>query len=245
MKLSVSGKRVLVTGGSRGIGHQIAIQLAQQGAQVVACHRTDSDAAADLARELKEYGPAHSVFRADVTNPAEISALIEHTRQTLGGLDGLVNNVGIDSMAQLDDLEPEEWSRVIDSNLGSQYLVTRAALPLLAEGASVVNVGASVATRGRPGASHYTASKAGVIGLTRSLAKELGPRGIRVNSVAPGVIETDPDEQLPPPIKERILHMTALKRLGSSAEVSGAVLFLLSDLASYIAGETLTVDGGM
>lgn len=245
MKPSLTGKRVLVTGGSRGIGHRIAIRLAQQGAQVVACHRTDSDAAAELARELKEYGETHSVFRADVTVPAEVAALADHVRQTLGGLDGLVNNVGVDGMAPLADLEPAEWSRVLDSNLASQYLVTQSVLPLLADGASVVNIGASVGLRGRPGASHYTASKAGVLGLTRSLAKELGPRGVRVNAVAPGVISTDPDDELPPPIKERIVGMTALKRLGTADEVAGAVLFLLSDLAAYVTGETVTVDGGM
>jgi 3-oxoacyl-[acyl-carrier protein] reductase len=243
--LGLNDKRVLVTGGSRGIGRVTALELARSGARVVVCHRTDTEDSASLARELKELGDGHLVVRADVTDATEVTALVAAIRESLGGLDAVVNNVGVDGHASIEDLGPDEWHRVLDANLTGHYVVTRAALPLLGEGGSVVNVGASVALRGRPGGSHYAAAKAGILGLTRSLAKELGPRGIRVNTVAPGVIATGGEEEIPPPVRQRIVGMTALGRLGAPADVAAAVLFLISDLARYITGETVNVDGGM
>jgi 3-oxoacyl-[acyl-carrier protein] reductase len=243
--LGLADKRVLVTGASRGIGRVVALELARAGAAVVACHRTEGEAAASLARELKEYGEAHRVVPADVTIDADVAALVAACHQSLGGLDGVVNNVGVDGRSPIGELAPPQWQRMLDANLTSQYRVTRAALPLLAGGGSIVNLGASVATRGRPGSAHYAAAKAGVIGLTRSLAKELGPQGIRVNAVAPGVVDTAADDDIPPPVRQMIVGMTALGRLGTPADVAGAVLYLLSDIASYVTGVVLNVDGGM
>jgi 3-oxoacyl-[acyl-carrier protein] reductase len=249
--LRLTGKRVLVTGGTRGIGRETALRFGRAGACVVACHRTPGEAADDLARELKELsqrngaGDSHRVVQADVTDPAGAAALAQACREALGGLDVVVNNVGVDGQAPFGELAADEWHRVIEANLTSAFLVTQAALSLLGDGGSVINIGASVGLRGRPNGAHYGASKAALIGLTRSLAKELGRSGIRVNTVAPGVIQTEPGAGPPPPIAQRISAMTALGRLGTSADVSAVVLFLASDVSQYITGVTINVDGGM
>lgn len=237
----VAGKRVLVAGGTRGIGRATALALARAGARVVVCYRSDKTAAEEVAAELRLIGPGHRVVRSDVTDEQRTARLIGVCRDTLVGLDVLVNNVGVDGAAPVDRLSACEWRRVIDTDLTAAYLVTRAALPLLSPGASVINIGASAALRGRPAAAHYTAAKSALIGLTRSLAKELGPRGIRVNLVAPGVIAAD----LPVEVRNRLRAMTALDRLGTPDDVAKAVLFLASDLSAYISGVTLHVDGGM
>jgi 3-oxoacyl-[acyl-carrier protein] reductase len=249
-ELTLRGRRALVTGGSRGIGRAITLAMARAGATVVACHRADSEHSASLARELKELGSTavgggHAVVRADVTDPGEVAHLVQACRATLGGLDVLVNNAGVDGDHPFDDLPLDEWRRVLDADLTSLFLVTQAAAALLGPGASVVNIGAAIAARGRAGRTHHTAAKAGVGGLTRSLAKELGPRGVRVNTVAPGVIDTDPDGGPPPPVREMLARFTALGRLGTPDDVAGAVCFLASDLAGYVTGATLTVDGGI
>ena len=244
MESGLLGKRVLVTGGTRGIGRTTVLALAAAGARVVACHRTDGEAAASLEQELKEAGD-HRVVRADVTDPADVARLAETARDVLGGLDVLVNNVGVDGRVIIEEMDPTEWHRVIDANLTSAYLVTQAALPLLLDGGSIVHVGASVATRGRFAGAHYTASKAGLLGLTRSLCKELGPRGIRVNTVAPGLTETEPGAGLPPEVVQRIVGLTALGRICRPEDVAGAVLYLAGDTSRYVTGIVLPVDGGV
>jgi len=236
---------VLVTGGTRGIGRATVLAFARAGASVVTCHHTASEAAESLARELKEIGGQHQVVQADVTDRADVERLVDVCRQTLGGLDVLVNNVGVDGAVMFGELGEDEWRRVVDHNVTAAYLVTHAALDLLADGASVVNVGSSVALRGRVAGVHYTASKAALIGFTRALCKELGPRGIRVNTVAPGLTETEPGAGLPPEAVKRIVGMTALGRIGQPEDVAGAVLFLAGDTSRYVSGVTLNVDGGV
>ncbi|NBE93733.1 SDR family oxidoreductase [Nonomuraea sp. KC401] len=245
MDLAISGKRVLVTGGTRGLGRASALALARGGAKVVACHGRAGAAADDLARELKELGDHHHVVRADVTSEDDVDRLAGACADAYGGLDVVINNVGVAGEAPVGELTGEEWDRVMDANLTAPFLVTRATLPLLSEGGSVVYVGASAALRGRPATAHYTASKAALIGLTRSLAKELGPRGIRLNTVAPGVIDKGEGLGPPPPLRERLAGMTALGRLGTTDDVVGAVLFFASDLSRYVTGTTLNVDGGI
>lgn len=246
MGYGLQDKRVLVTGGTRGIGRATVLALAEAGARVVTCHRTPGPEAARLADELKRCSDGHRVTQADVTDPEGAEKLLETCRQHLGGLDAVVNNVGVDDHhAPLDDLGPDRWRRMLDHNITSAYLVTRAALPLLAEGASVVNVGSAAALRGRPGAAHYGASKAALTGFTRGLAKDLGPRGVRVNVVAPGVTSDDDGRELPPPVRERLLAATPLGRLCTPADVAAAVLFLAGDGSRFVSGSTLTVDGGM
>ncbi|MDH6579803.1 SDR family oxidoreductase [Kitasatospora sp. MAP5-34] len=255
MDQGLVGKRVLVTGGTRGIGRATVLAFARAGAQVVVCSRgAGADGAgadgggADagtLARELKETGEGHRLVQADVTTSAGVAVLAARVREAVGGLDAVVNNVGVDGQVWFADLAEDEWHRVMDHNVTSAYLVTQAVLPLLADGASVVNVGSSVALRGRVRGVHYTASKAALIGLTRALSKELGPRGIRVNTVAPGLTETEPGAGLPPEAVERIVGMTALGRICQPEDVAGAILFLAGDTSRYVSGTTLNVDGGV
>jgi len=242
-EIRLDGKRALVTGGSRGIGRAIALTLADAGATVIACYQRDSEAAAALDRELKTRGG--EAVRADVTSPDDVADLLARCGQTLGGLDLVVNNAGAMSHVPFADLEPAEWQRMIDTNLTSIYLVCRQALPMLADGSAIVNIGSGLATVGMPARTHYTASKAGVIGMTRSLCKELGGRGIRVNTISPGIVETDLLSRVPDEQRAQYARLSALGRLGRPDDIADVVLFLASDLARYVTGVDLRVDGGI
>ncbi|HEX6871575.1 MAG TPA: 3-oxoacyl-ACP reductase family protein [Micromonosporaceae bacterium] len=243
MTIDLHGKKALVTGGTRGIGRAISRSLAGAGANLVVCHRQDSEAVAELANELKEFGGDHHVIKADVSVAGEVERLVGECRDRFGSLDIVVHNAGTISHIPIHELDPVEWQRVLDTNLTAAYRLARAALPVLRPGASLVNVGSRAAAAGVPLRAHYTAAKAGLVGLTRSLAKELGPKGIRVNVVAPGPTETE--EPVSDEVRQRYQRMIALGRLGRADEVAHAVLFLASDLASFITGETLNVDGGI
>jgi 3-oxoacyl-[acyl-carrier protein] reductase len=239
----LESKKALVTGGSRGIGREIVLGYARAGASVVTCGRHSSDALTSLSRELKDVGGQHRVLLADVTHAEEVDHLVDECRATLGGLDILVHNAGVNSRVPFPELSFEEWQRIMDTNLGAAYTVTQRALPLLSAGGSVVFVGSRVAAVGMPMGAHYTASKAGLVGLARSLAKELGPRGLRVNVVAPGPMESD--APMPPEARQRFEHGVALRRLGRASDVAGVAIFLASDLAAFVSGETINVDGGV
>ena len=243
MELRLAGKKAIVTGGTRGIGRAIVLALARAGVDVITCYRQEGEAAEQLARELKEPGDHHYVIKADVGSPEDVGRLVEECRARYGSLDVVVNNAGSISHIPFTELTAQEWQRVIDTNLTGAAFVIGKTLPLLKEGSSIVNVGSRVATVGVPLRAHYTAAKAGMIGLTRSLAKELGPRGIRVNVVAPGPVETEID--IPAPVRERYRNLIALGRLGTTEEIANVVLFLASDLSSFVSGETIHVDGGI
>jgi 3-oxoacyl-[acyl-carrier protein] reductase len=238
-------KRVLVTGGTRGIGRAIVLAFAQRGAVVHTCGRAESDASSKLRAELAEHAGEHVVDTADLGVPSECRSLVERAVKALGQLDVVVNNAGTVSHHTLDELEGDEWARVVDVNLRSTYEVTRAALPAMQAGGSIVNVASAVAMVGMPARAHYTASKAGIIGFTRSLCKETGPLGIRVNVVSPGIVETDQLAQLTPQARERYEQMAALKRLGTPDDIARVVLFLASDDSRFITGQTIVVDGGI
>jgi 3-oxoacyl-[acyl-carrier protein] reductase len=241
--IDLSGRKALVTGGTRGIGREITLALARAGADVLACSRSDGEHVAQLARELKETGGDHHLVRADVADAADVRALVRECADRFGRLDVVVNNAGVISHEPFERLAVDEWRRVLDTNLTGTYLVTQAALSLMDTGGSIVNIGSKVATVGIPLRAHYTAAKAGMVGLTRSLCKELGPRGIRVNLVAPGVIQTE--LELSDEVRARYQGMTALRRLGAPRDVAAVVCFLASDLAAYVTGETINVDGGV
>ncbi|MFI5495829.1 SDR family NAD(P)-dependent oxidoreductase [Actinoplanes sp. NPDC051859] len=245
MDQGLTGKRVLITGGSRGIGRATALAFARAGARVVACHHRPGNDADTLASELKALGDGHLVVAADVTDRADVDRLLGICTEQLGGLDVLVNNVGVDGRVPFAQLDDAEWDRVFDHNVTAAYRVIQAALGVLVDGASIVNVGASVALRGRPMSAHYTAAKAALLGLSRSLAKELGSRGIRVNVVAPGVTAEDPAKELPPPVVQHLLAATALGRLATPDDVAGPILFLAGDTSRQVTGAELTVDGGI
>jgi 3-oxoacyl-[acyl-carrier protein] reductase len=249
MELRLVGKNALVTGGSRGIGRAVVLSLAKAGATVVTCYRQDGEAVESLVRELKEIGGDHAVVRADVGTAEGVEVLLQECRDRFETLDILVNNAGVISQIPFAELPFEEWERVVATNLTGPFMVISKALPLLREGSSVISIGSRGAMAGIPLRGHYTASKAGLIGLTRSLCKELGGKGIRFNVVAPGVIDTsEPDElseEERAAYNQRYLRMMALGRFGRPDEIAGAVLFLASDLSTYVNGETLHVDGGV
>ena len=249
MEFALHGKKILVTGGTRGIGRAVVLAAARAGADVTTCHRQDGEAVDSLVSALKETGGDHHVVRADLASTEEVDRLIEETGRRFGRLDAVVNNAGVISHVPFADLPVEEWHRVLDTNLTATYRVVQRALPLLDRGASIVNIGSRGAAAGIPLRAHYTAAKAAMIGLTRSLAKEFGGRGIRVNVLAPGVIETEAMDAMPPEraaaLREMYSGKTALARLGTVDEVAAVALFLISDLSGYVTGETINVDGGI
>lgn len=245
MDLGLLGKRALVTGGSRGIGRGIVTALAEQGVSVAACYSSESDAVRSLAAELERAPGDSFTVQVDVSDPASVERMTKELRGRYGRLDILVNNAGVVSHKPLAELDLAEWKRVIDVNLTGMFLVTKAAADMLADGGSVINVGSAVATVGMVGRVHYTASKSGVIGFTRSLCKELGPRGIRVNGIAPGIIETDQATGLTPEQRARYSKLAALERLGQPCDIAGAALFLACDLSRFVSGVIINVDGGI
>jgi 3-oxoacyl-[acyl-carrier protein] reductase len=245
LDLGLGGKRALVTGGSRGIGRSIVLGLAQAGGSVAACYNRESDDVKRLRGELEEIGGDSYLAQADVSDPDSAAAFARDASERFGGLDILINNAGEVSHAMIEDLDLEEWHRVLDTNLTGVYLVTKAALPAMGEGSSIVNITSAVAMRGMPARTHYISSKAGLIGFTRALCKEVGRRGIRVNALAPGIIETDQTAELDDAGRARYSGLAALNRLGGPEEIADAVLYLASDRASFVSGVTLNVDGGI
>jgi 3-oxoacyl-[acyl-carrier protein] reductase len=245
MDLGLKGKHALVTGGSRGIGRGIVLALADQGVSVAACYTRESDSVSSLAAELQRKGNDSHVAQVDVGDAASVGRLASAVKERFGAVDILINNAGVVSHKPLAQLELAEWERVINTNLTGMFLVVKAVMDMIPDGGSIINVGSAVATVGMVGRVHYTASKTGVIGFTRSLCKEMGPRGIRANAIAPGIIETDQASGLTPEQRTRYANLAALQRLGQSDDIAGAVLFLASDLSKFVSGVVINVDGGI
>jgi 3-oxoacyl-[acyl-carrier protein] reductase len=235
---SLEGKQALVTGASRGIGRAIAAELARGGASVVVGYRTGADEAEALAAEI-----GGRAVQADVSDPAEAARLVEEA----GDLDILVNNAGLTRDGLIMRMPDEDWRTVIETNLSSVFYTCRAAARgmMKKRAGSIVNLTSVVGIHGNPGQTNYAASKAGIIGLTKSLARELASRGVRVNAVAPGYIQTALTDVLPEEAQQAILTNTPLQRMGTPEDVAGAVRFLCSDEASFVTGEVLLVDGGL
>ncbi|MGC4994529.1 SDR family NAD(P)-dependent oxidoreductase [Nocardia salmonicida] len=249
MNLDLRGRKALVTGGTRGVGRGIVRALARAGADVTTCYGHDGEPALSLERELKEIGGQHQVIRADLTDPNQIADLFEQVRDGFGRLDLVVNNAGAISHVPYGELSLSEWHRIVDTNLTAAHLVIQQALPLLADGGSVISIGSKSADVGIPLRAHYTATKSALEGLSRSLAKEFGANGIRFNVLALGVIHTEALDARSAEQQEAMIAQysakTALRRLGTPDDVAGAVLFLASDLSRYITGATIYVDGGI
>jgi 3-oxoacyl-[acyl-carrier protein] reductase len=245
MDLGLKGKHALVTGGSRGIGRSIALALADQGVSVAACYSQRSDAVGSLATELERKNTGSLVAQVDVGDEASVNRLASTVKERFGSLEILVNNAGVVSHKPMAQLDLSEWQRVINTNLTGMFLVCKSMADMIPQGGSIINVGSAVAMVGMVGRVHYTASKSGVIGFTRSLCKELGPRGIRANAIAPGIIETDQASGLTPEQRTRYANLAALNRLGNPDDIAGAVLFLASDLSRFVSGVVINVDGGI
>ncbi|CAL9396751.1 Cyclic-di-GMP-binding biofilm dispersal mediator protein [Nocardiopsis dassonvillei] len=245
MSNPLDGKRALVTGGGRGIGAAIALRLARDGAAVAIGYTSDRESAeATAARATGQAGVKAVAVRADTGLPAEAERLVEETVHLLGGLDILVNNAGIIATGPIGELEPETVARVIDVNVLGPLLVARAATRHLGEGGRIVNIGSSLGERAPfPGLSAYSASKAAITGLTKALARELGPRGITVNEVAPGSTDTDMNPQ-DGPGAEGQKQGSSLGRFAAPEEIAEAVAHLASPLAGFTTGTRLGVDGG-
>ena len=235
---SLEGRTALVTGGSRGIGKSIAAELARAGAAVVVGYRSGGDEAEAVAGEI-----GGRAVQADVSDPDEARRLVAEA----GNVDILVNNAGITRDGLLMRMSDDDWRAVLDTNLGGVFHTCRAATRgmLKRRSGSIVNVSSVVGVHGNPGQTNYGAAKAGIIGFTKSLARELGVRGVRANVVAPGYIDTRLTQELPDELKGAMLQNTPLGRFGSPEDVAGAVRFLCSDEASFITGEVLLVDGGL
>jgi len=235
---SLDGKTALVTGASKGIGRAIAIELAAAGAAVVVGYRTGKDDAETLAEEL-----GARAVQADVSDPAEAKRLVDEA----GDLDILVNNAGLTRDGVLARMADEDWRAVIETNLSSVFYTCRAVSRSMMRrrAGSIVNVSSIVGVHGNWGQTNYAASKAGIIGFTKSLARELGSRNVRANVVAPGYVRTQLTDVLPEEATQAMLSNTPLGRLGEPSDVAGAVRFLCSDEASFITGEVLLVDGGL
>jgi 3-oxoacyl-[acyl-carrier protein] reductase len=247
MNAALADRVVLVTGSSRGIGAEIAVKAAVAGARVAVHYHQASDAGeATIARVLNVGGEAEG-FAADVSDGAEAKALVERVIERFGRLDALVNNAGLTQVGPFLELEPSEWDAVIATDLSAAFHTCRAAIPQMLEqgGGSIVNIASRLGQMGIAETAAYSAAKAGVIGLTRSLAREFGPRGIRINAVAPGVTITEMTTGLVDSEEgRRRLRDFALGRFGRADEVAEAVIFLLSDAASLFTGQTLNPNAG-
>jgi 3-oxoacyl-[acyl-carrier protein] reductase len=235
---SLEGKRALVTGGSRSIGRAIALELAEAGASVTIGYRSGRDEAEQVASEA-----GGRAVQADVADPDGAARLVEDA----GELDILVNNAGTTRDGLIARMSDDDWHAVIETNLSSVFYTSRAVARSMMRRRSgaIVNVSSIVAMRGNPGQTNYSASKAGIIGFTKALARELGSRGVRANVVAPGYIRSRLTDEIADDMRALMLQNTPLGRLGEPEDVAGAVRFLCSDAAAFITGEVLLVDGGM
>ncbi|MDC0836004.1 3-oxoacyl-[acyl-carrier protein] reductase [Geitlerinema sp. FC II] len=238
-------KVAVVTGGSRGIGKATALALAAEGANVVVNYASSSTAADDVVKTIQEMGGEAVAVQADVSNAEQVDALVKATTEKWGKIDVWVNNAGITRDTLLLRMKPEDWQAVIDLNLTGVFLCTRAVSKLMLKKKTgrIINIASVAGQMGNPGQANYSAAKAGVIGFTKTVAKELASRSVTVNAVAPGFIETDMTEGL---AADEILKAIPLGRYGKAEEVAGLIRFLAADpAAAYITGQTFNVDGGM
>lgn len=247
MSLSLKGKTALVTGGSRGIGRAIALMLADYGADVAITFARSVDAAKEVKEEIESKGTRAKAIQADAVSLERAEEVISELTDEWDKLDILVNNAGITRDNLILRMSEEQWDQVIDTNLKSIFNYSKAvAKPMMRNrGGSIINISSVVGLSGNAGQSNYAASKAGMIGFTKSYAKEFATRNIRANVVAPGYVTTEMTDELDDNILQAIEEETPMARAGDAEEVANTVLFLASDLSSYITGTTIRVDGGM
>jgi len=246
MKL-LENKIALITGGSRGIGATIVKKFAEQGADVIFTYRSSVEQANQLIEAASVHGTKIKAFSSDASSFEQTQGLITEILKEFGTIDILVNNAGVTRDNLLMRMSEDNWDDVMNNNLKSVYNFTKCIMrPMLkARGGSIINISSIIGLKGNAGQSNYAASKAGMIGFTKSIAQEVGSRNIRCNAIAPGFISTEMTGKLDEKIKDHMTQTTALKRLGTTEEIANVALFLASDMSSYITGETLNTSGGM
>lgn len=245
--MCLAGKTAVVTGGSRGIGRAICLELAKQGANVVVNYSGSEAKAAEVVKEIEALGPKAIAVQANVADSTSVDSLMKQAMETFGSIDILVNNAGITRDNLLMRMKEQEWDDVMDTNLKGVFLCTKAVTRQMMKqrAGRIINISSIVGVAGNPGQANYVAAKAGVIGLTKTTAQELASRNILVNAIAPGFITTEMTDALPEEIKETMLKQIPLAKLGQPEDIAKAVVFLASDSANYITGQTLHIDGGL
>jgi 3-oxoacyl-[acyl-carrier protein] reductase len=243
----LTGKVAIVTGGSRGIGRAVSLRLARAGADVVVVFAGNREKAEAVVGEIQEMGRRSVAIQADVSQAEQVDAMVKQVIEAFGRIDILVNNAGITRDNLLLRLKEEDWDAVLNTNLKGVFLCTKAVTRQMMKQrfGRIINISSVVGLIGNPGQANYVAAKAGVIGLTKTAARELASRGITVNAIAPGFIDTDMTAVLGEETRKQMLGQIPLGRFGTAEDVAGAVAFLASDDAAYITGQTLNVDGGM
>jgi len=245
--MQLKGKTAVVTGGSRGIGRSIALELAAKGANVVVNYTSRCEAALSVVREIEELGVSGMAVKADVSKAKEVENLVNEVLNKFGSIDILINNAGITRDNLIIRMTEQEFDEVININLKGAFICTKSVSRVMIKQKSgkIINVSSVVGIIGNSGQSNYAAAKAGLIGFTKSMAKELARRGINVNAVAPGFIQTDMTSVLSDKVKEELIESIPLKRIGKPEDVAKAVLFLASEYSDYITGQVIHIDGGM
>ncbi len=245
--MRLKGKIALVTGSSRGIGRAAALRLAAEGAAVGVHYIRQADAAEKVRDEIIAAGGDAAIFNADISNPAAVDEMLENFIEKFGRIDILVNNAGVTADCPLAGMQDDDWKKVIDTNLSGTFYMCRAAARFMMgkRYGRIVNVSSFISSIGGRGQANYAASKAGIEAVTRTLAIELGSRGVTVNSVCPGAVETDMSRETIEKARDKIIAATALKRLATPEEIAALIAFLASDDASYITGESIRITGGL
>ena len=243
----LTGKVALVTGATRGIGRAIALKFASEGADVAFTYRSQAEAAASLTAEIEAMGVHAKGYQSDASDFAAAHSIVDDVKATFGHIDILVNNAGITKDGLMMRMDEQQWNAVIDTNLKSAYNFIHACTPVMARqrNGSIINMTSVVGLSGNAGQCNYAASKAGLIGLAKSIAKEMGPRGIRSNCIAPGFIATDMTGALPEDMRKEWEKQIPLRRGGTPDDVAGVALFLASDMSSYVTGQVIGCCGGM
>lgn len=243
----LSGKTALITGATRGIGRAIALKFAAEGADVVFTYRQQHQAADDLVKEIEAMGMRAKAISADASSFENAESIAATVKEEFGQIDILVNNAGITKDGLVMRMTEEQWDSVIENNLKSAFNYIRACVPVMARqrSGSIISISSVVGVAGNAGQCNYAASKAGIIGLTKSIAKEMGPRGIRANCIAPGFIKTDMTDSLPEKVREEIAATIPMKRQGMPEDVANVALFLASGLSAYVSGQVINCCGAM
>lgn len=245
--MKLQGKNALVTGGSRGIGRSIALALAKEGANVIINYTSNPAAAEAVVKEIETFGVKGMAVKVNVANQEEVKEMLEKIEEVFDGVDILVNNAGITKDNLFIRMKEEEWDQVMDVNLKGVFLCTKAVTRKMIKQkhGKIINIASVVGVMGNPGQANYCASKAGVIGFTKSIAKELAGKNICANAIAPGFIDTDMTAVLSDSVKEEMLRHIPLKRYGTPEDIAKLVVFLSSEDSNYITGQVIHVDGGM